>query len=184
MADEGFENQEIAAKLGATPHTVGRWRTRVARGRDRGDLPCADRIPTRRRRIESKILAKTAQETPPNATHWTTRTLARALGTTQAVVQRVWKANGLKPHMIRSFKLSKYPAFEEKLVDVVGLYLDPPENALVISADEKSQCQALDRTQPSLPLVPGRCGTMTRLTTTSATGRRRSSRRWRWRGAA
>ena len=111
--------------------------------------------------MESKIIRKTTQETPENATHWSTRTLAQELGVTQSMVHRVWKANGLKPHLVRTFKLSRDPHFEEKLIDVVGLYLNPPEKALVISADEKSQIQALDRTQPSLPLIPGRCGTMT-----------------------
>jgi transposase len=164
LAAEGRENQDIAAELGVTRRTVGRWRTRFAKSRIAGiekDLPRGGRTPTKRRKLESLIVAKTTQETPANATHWSTRTLAREIGTTQAMVQRVWKANGLRPHLVHGFKLSNDPRFEEKLVDVVGLYLDPPENALVISADEKSQCQALDRTQPSLPLVPGRCGTMT-----------------------
>ena len=111
--------------------------------------------------MESEIIRKTTQETPKHATHWSTRTLAKELKTTQSMVHRVWKANGLKPHLIRTFKLSGDPHFEEKLIDVVGLYLNPPEKAMVISADEKSQIQALDRTQPSLPIIPGRCGTMT-----------------------
>ena len=98
---------------------------------------------------------------PANATHWSTRTLAAELGTSRAMVNRVWRANGLKPHLIRTFKLSNDRRFVEKLTDVVGLYLNPPEHALVLSVDEKSQIQALDRTQPGLPLKKGRCGTMT-----------------------
>ena len=94
------------------------------------------------------IVEKTTQEKPLHATHWSTRSLARELGTTQTMVHRVWQANGLKPHLVRNFKLSNDPRFEEKLKDVVGLYLDPPENALVFSADEKSQCQALDHVEP------------------------------------
>jgi len=111
--------------------------------------------------VESEIIRKTTQETPRNATHWSTRSLAAELGISQSMVHRVWKANGLKPHLVRTFKVSRDPHFEEKLIDVVGLYLNPPEKALVISADEKSSVQALDRTQPSLPMIPGRCGTMT-----------------------
>ncbi|MGQ0613352.1 MAG: IS630 family transposase [Planctomycetaceae bacterium] len=164
LAAEGRENRDIAAELGATRRTVGRWRTRFAKSRIAGiekDLSRGGRTPTKRRKLESLIVAKTTQESPANATHWSTRTLARELGTTQAMVQRVWKANGLRPHLTKGFKLSNRPRFEEKLVDVVGLYLNPPENALVIRADEKSQRQALDRTQPSLPLELGRCSTMT-----------------------
>jgi transposase len=164
LAADGKENQEIAAALKVTPRTAGRWRTRFAKLGLKGiekDLPRGGRRPLKRQKVEALIVTKTTQERPANATHWTTRTLAREIGTTQSMVQRVWKANGLKPHLVRSFKVSNDAHFEEKLVDVVGLYLDPPENAMVFSVDEKSQCQALDRTQPSLPLVKGRCGTMT-----------------------
>ena len=103
----------------------------------------------------------TTQQKPTNATHWSTRTLAKALGTNRSLVNRVWRANGLKPHLSRTFKVSNDPHFAEKLIDVVGLYLDPPEHALVLCVDEKSQIQALDRTQKSLPIYPGRCETMT-----------------------
>jgi transposase len=163
LAAEGFSNADIAGELGVKPHTIGRWRNRFAEHRLVGiekDLPRGGR-PREREAIESEIIRKTTQETPANATHWTTRTLAKVLGTTQSMVHRVWKANGLRPHMVRTFKLSNDPHFEEKLIDVVGLYLNPPEKALVLSADEKSQVQALDRTQRSLPMVPGRCGTLT-----------------------
>ena len=163
LAATSMTNADIADELGMTQHTVGRWRARFAEHRFAGiekDLPRGGR-PRTRECIESEIIRKTTLELPANATHWTTRTLAKELGTTQSMVHRVWKANGLKPHLVRTFKVSNDPRFEEKLVDVVGLYLNPPEKALVLCVDEKSQVQALDRTQRSLPLVPGRCGTMT-----------------------
>ena len=164
FAADGMSNKEVAMEMGVKAHTVGRWRSRFAELRLAGiekDLPRGGRPRNQREQLQSKIIRKTTQETPKNATHWSTRTLAKELGVTQSMIHRVWKANGLKPHLVRTFKLSRDPHFEEKLIDVVGLYLNPPEKALVISADEKSQIQALDRTQPSLPIVPGRCGTMT-----------------------
>ncbi len=163
-AARGQENREIAEKLGVTRETVGRWRSRFAEKSVEGilkDLPRGGRKPTNRSRVEGRILQMTTQEQPTNATHWSTRTLAAELGVSQSMVHRVWKANGLKPHLVKTFKVSKDPHFEEKLRDVVGLYLNPPENALVLSADEKTSIQALDRTQPGLPLNRGRCGTMT-----------------------
>ena len=164
QAAEGRTNQEIAAALCVKAHTVGRWRKRFAeQGMDgiQKDLPRGGRPRRQREGIESEIIRRTTQETPQNATHWSTRSLAKELEISQSMVHRVWKANGLKPHRVRTFKLSRDPNFEEKLLDVVGLYLNPPEKALVISADEKTSIQALDRTQPGLPIVPGRCGTMT-----------------------
>jgi transposase len=164
LAADGLENKEIASKLGVKAHTVGRWRSRFAELRLAGiekDFPRGGRPRAHREQLESKIIRKTTQETPEHATHWSTRLLAEDLGISQSMVHRVWKANGLKPHLVKTFKLSRDPHFEDKLIDVVGLYLNPPEKALVISADEKTQIQALDRTQPSLPIVPGRCGTMT-----------------------
>ena len=164
LAADGNANGAIAEELGVKPHTVGRWRTRFAELGLAGiaqDLPRAGRSRRVREGVQSEIIRKTTQETPSNATHWSTRSLAAELGINQSMVHRVWKANGLKPHLVRRFKVSRDPHFEEKLIDVVGLYLNPPEKALVISADEKSQVQALDRTQPSLPMIPGRCGTMT-----------------------
>jgi len=164
LAGQGKLNTEIATELGVKALTVGRWRSRFAELGLAGiekDLPRGGRPRKQREDVESEIIRKTTQETPKNATHWSTRTLAEELGITQSMVHRVWKANGLKPHLVRTFKLSRDPHFEEKLIDVVGLYLNPPEKALVFSADEKSQIQALDRTQPGLPMVPGRCGTMT-----------------------
>jgi len=154
FAADGMSNKEIATEMGVKAHTVGRWRSRFAELRLAGiekDLPRGGRPRNQREQLESKIIRQTTQETPKNATHWSTRTLAKELGVSQSMIHRVWKANGLKPHMVRTFKLSRDPHFEEKLIDVVGLYLNPPERALVISADEKSQIQALDRTQPSLP---------------------------------
>lgn len=164
MAADGKMNKVIAATLGTDAQTVQRWRTRFA---ERGlvglskDAPRGGRPPQERERLASAIIRKTTQEKPTNATHWSTRTLARNLGTSHSMVQRVWKAAGLQPHRIKTFKLSNDPHFVEKLLDVVGLYLNPPEHALVLCADEKSQIQALDRTQPGLPLKKGRCGTMT-----------------------
>lgn len=164
LAAEGLENQEIAERLQTSKPTVGLWRSRFASGgvpAIQKDASRPGRPKENRRGIEKKIIQMTTQTTPPNATHWSTRTLAKTLGVDHVLVHRVWKAHGLQPHRVRTFKISNDPNFVEKLVDVVGLYLDPPEHALVLSVDEKSQIQALDRTQPGLPLKKGRCGTMT-----------------------
>ena len=164
MAATGKLNKEIARGLKTARKTVSLWRRRFADQRLAGiekDAPRGGRSPKARNKIARVIVEKTTQTVPANATHWTTRTLAKELGTSPAMVQRVWKANGLKPHLTRTFKLSNDPHFVEKLVDVVGLYLSPPEHALVLCADEKTQIQALDRTQRGLPIHRGRCGTMT-----------------------
>lgn len=164
MAANGKMNKVIARRLKTAPKTVSLWRRRFADQRLAGiekDAPRGGRNPKARNKMARLIVEKTTQTVPANATHWTTRTLAEELGTSPAMVQRVWKANGLKPHLTRTFKLSNDPHFVEKLVDVVGLYLDPPEHALVLCADEKTQIQALDRTQRGLPIHRGRCGTMT-----------------------
>jgi len=164
MAADARMNKEIVAALKTDSQTVKRWRTRFAERRLDGlmkDAPRGGRKPVAREKLAPAILTKTTQEKPKHATHWSTRTLAQELGTSRCMVQRVWKAAGLKPHRVKTFKLSNDPHFVEKLLDVVGLYLDPPEHALVLCADEKSQIQALDRTQPGLPLKKGRCGTMT-----------------------
>ncbi len=164
FAAEGRENKDIAAELGVTRVTVGRWRDRFA---DRGlagiekDAPRGGRPPKARDELVAKIIEMTTQRKPTNATHWSTRSLAEELGTNRSLVNRVWRANGLKPHLVKTFKVSNDPNFTAKLIDVVGLYLDPPEHALVLCVDEKSQIQALDRTQKSLPIYPGRCETMT-----------------------
>jgi transposase len=164
LAAEGKMNKEIAAELGINPNTVVRWRSRFAQGGIASiekDAPRGGRKPVARNRVLKRILKKTTQERPANATHWSTRTLGAELGVSPSMVHRVWRDHGLKPHLTRTFKVSNDPRFVEKLIDVVGLYLDPPEHALVLSVDEKSQIQALDRTQPSLPMYPGRCGTRT-----------------------
>jgi transposase len=163
-AAHGMNNKDIAAELGTDRQTVGRWRLRFAQRGLVGiqkDAPRGGRKPTVRDRVAAQIVAVTTQQTPPNATHWSTRSLARHLGTNRAMVHRVWQANQLKPHRFKTFKVSNDPRFAEKLLDVVGLYLNPPEHALVLCADEKSQIQALDRTQKSLPIYPGRLGTQT-----------------------
>jgi transposase len=164
LASEGMANTDIAMRIGATRILVGRWRSRFA---DLGltgiekDAPRGGRKPSKRNRSAQQIIRRTLETKPENATHWSTRTLARELGVTQSMVTRVWRANGIKPHLVATFKLSNDPCFIEKVTDIVGLYLDPPEHALVLCADEKSQIQALDRTQPGLPIKKGRCGTMT-----------------------
>ena len=163
-AAAGKRNDQIAAELGTQNRTVGIWRRRFAAWRLAGvqkDAPRGGRPAKKRDEQARKIVEATTQTKPPAATHWSTRTLAAHLKVSPSMVQRVWQANGLKPHRTRTFKLSNDKRFVEKLVDVVGLYLNPPEHALVLSCDQKSQIQALDRTQPSLPMKKGRCGTMT-----------------------
>lgn len=163
-AARGLQNQEISAELGASKKSVCLWRSRFAKERLAGiekDAARRGRNPSIPPEVVKMILHKTTQEKPKAQTHWSTRTMAKAVGVSKATVQRVWSANGLKPHLTRTFKVSNDPLFIEKLRDVVGLYLDPPEHALVLSCDEKSQIQALDRTQKGLPIHPGRCGTMT-----------------------
>jgi len=164
LAAEGKENLEIADELQIERTIVGRWRRRfVGKGLAgiEKDAPRGGRPAGKRQQVAQRIVEVTTQQTPPNATHWSTNSLARQLGVSQSMVSRVWRANGLKPHLSRTFKVSNDSRFVEKLTDVVGLYLDPPERALVLSCDEKSQIQALDRTQKGLPLKKGRCGTMT-----------------------
>lgn len=163
-AADGAMNKEIARALDTDVNTVSRWRGRFAEHGLDGivkDAPRGGRKPTKRSRLAARIIKKTIEEKPQGATHWSTRGLARALKIDKSMVQRVWAANGLKPHLTRTFKVSNDPRFAEKLIDIVGLYLNPPENALVLCADEKSQIQALDRTQPELPMKKGRCGTLT-----------------------
>jgi transposase len=164
LAAEGKQNIEIAGELDIDRTIVNRWRSRFAQAGLAGiekDAPRGGRPATKRQKWAERILRVTTQERPANATHWSTNSLAKHLGVSPTMVWRVWKANNLKPHLVRTFKVSNDRQFVEKLVDVVGLYLNPPEKALVLCADEKSQIQALDRTQPGLPLKKGRCGTMT-----------------------
>ena len=147
FAANGLENKIIAAKLEINEKTVGLWRRRFAESGLAGierDAPRAGRRATvQYGAVESEVVRKTTQENPPNATHWSTRTMAAEIGISPASVRRIWKRNGLKPHLHRTFKGSNDPRFAEKLDDVVGLYLNPPENAVVFSVDEKSQIQAL-----------------------------------------
>ncbi len=163
-AAAGQRNDEIAAALATDRECVGRWRTRFAQERLAGierDAPRPGRTPAIAPAVLQRIVTLTTTATPPGATHWSTRTLAAAVGVSPKTVHRVWQAHGLQPHRTRRFKVSRDRRFVEKLTDVVGLYLNPPEHALVLCADEKSQIQALDRTQPGLPLKKGQCGTMT-----------------------
>jgi transposase len=163
-ASTGQQNQQIAAELKVSKKAVCLWRSRFAKQRIGGiekDAPRPGRNPSIPAETVKLILEKTTREKPKAATHWSTRTMAKAVGVSKATVQRIWSANGLKPHLTKTFKVSNDPLFIEKLRDVVGLYLDPPEHALVLSCDEKSQIQALDRTQKGLPIHRGRCGTMT-----------------------
>ena len=161
LAAEGLQNKEIAIRLGIGRILVSRWRKRYETARFSGierDLPRG--APPRKVDV-ARLVALTTQTQPAAATHWSTRTMAAELGVSAASVSRHWRANGLKPHRVRSFKVSRDPKFVEKLEDIVGLYLSPPEHALVLSCDEKSEVQALDRTQPALPLKTGRAATMT-----------------------
>jgi len=164
MAADAMENKAIAAQLHTTRRCVATWRNRFfSFGIDSitKDAPRGGRKASKRDSIVEMIITATTQTKPVDATHWSTRTLARHLNTTQSMIHRVWKANNLKPHLIKTFKVSNDKLFIEKTLDVIGLYLDPPENALILCVDEKSQIQALDRTQPGLPLKKGRAGTMT-----------------------
>lgn len=164
LAADGFENQEIAAQLSITRQKAGRWRDRYAEHGLSGIEQDAPR-PGRHRRIDDKqrsvVVRKTLRETPSGQTHWSRTTMAAATGLSPSSIGRIWREHGLKPHLFKTFKLSNDPKFTEKLKDIIGLYVSPPEHAIVLSCDEKSQIQALDRTQPGLPLKRGRCGTMT-----------------------
>jgi transposase len=160
----GQSNNAIAKELQTSRPTVLLWRERFAQGGTEAltqDLPRGQRIPPLSRKKAQEVVEKTLHSIPADATHWSCRTMAKASGISKASVQRIWDAHGLKPHLVRTFKLSNDPQFVEKLTDVVGLYLNPPEHALVFCIDEKSQIQALDRTQPGLPMKKGRAGTMT-----------------------
>lgn len=164
LAAEGLANTAISKRVGVSPATVIAWRKRfledglaglgrVRAGRGRKPSISDEKV--------AEIVRATLSDTPPGATHWSCRSMAKAQGVSPASVQRIWSALALKPHQVETFKLSNDPAFEEKLIDVVGLYLDPPDKAVVLCMDEKSQIQALDQPQPSLPLKKGRAGTMT-----------------------
>jgi transposase len=164
LAAEGVSNSEIAVELGITRPTVLDWRKRfvlegvnalidIRPGRGRKPEISADMI--------DAIVQATLHTRPEGATHWSRRSMAKAQGVSATTVQRIWDAHGLQPQRIKTFKLSRDPRFVEKLTDVVGLYMNPPDKAVVLCVDEKSQIQALDRTQPGLPMKRGRCGTLT-----------------------
>ena len=160
----GYGVSAIMRSVGVSKTTVWRWQeyfleagvAGLVKGRSKppGKMPLSQAT-------RLAVVEKTMKERPANATHWSVRTMAEAMGIGHTSVQRIWAEHGLKPHLVRSFKISNDPDFAEKVEDIVGLYLDPPEKALVLSVDEKSQIQALDRTQPGLPLKKGRAGTMT-----------------------
>ena len=152
-----MDNKAVAARLRVTPQTVSKWRNRFAEQRLDGLLD-APRQGAPRSIDDAKVdavIARTLESVPKNATHWSTRSMAREMGVSQTAVTRIWRAFGLQPHRQETFKLSTDPLFVEKVRDIVGLYLDPPVRAMVLCVDEKSQIQALDRTQPILPLAPG-----------------------------
>src|SRR5450756_1610910 len=164
MAAEGVANSTIAASVGVTPVSVRAWRDRFAieglaklgvvrQGRGRKPVLSAEKV--------EEIVRLTQHKKPSGATHWSCRSMAKQVGVSPATVQRIWSGRGLRPHLVKTFKLSNVPAFEEKLIDVVGLYLNPPEKAVVLCMDEKTSIQALDHTQASLPMTKGRAGTTT-----------------------
>ena len=161
LAAQGLHNTDIAERLSLGRVQVARWRERYLAGGVQGierDLPRG--APPVKVDV-AKLVELTTQTTPQAATHWSTRKMAAQLGVAPSTVMRHWQANGLKPHTVRGFKISRDPQFVEKLEDIVGLYMSPPEHALVLCCDEKSQIQALDRTQPGLPIKKGRAATMT-----------------------
>lgn len=168
MAVANTPSYQIAEHLGVGINTIGRWRRRYAEDRMAGIVKDRPRGANQGGKktvaqdtLRKKIIKKTTQGKPAGATHWSTRIMAKAMGTTHSFVNRVWQEAGLKPHLSKHFKVSNDPHFEEKLRDVVGLYLNPPDKAVVFCVDEKSSIQALDRSQPGLPMKKGRCGTMT-----------------------
>jgi transposase len=164
LSAAGLGTVEIMRRTGMSKPTVWRWQERYL---DEGvpglkrDKTRPSRVPPLPRDVRLKVIAKTVQETPPNATHWSRATMAEAVGISASSVGRIWADAGLKPHIVKGFKVSNDPMFEEKVAEIVGLYLDPPDRAVVLCVDEKSQIQALDRTQPWLPLKKGRAATMT-----------------------
>ena len=164
LAADGLQNKQIAAEMKIAPRTVALWRDRFLKFGIQGllkDAPRPGRTPSIAETTIAQVIEKTTQSVPANATHWSRSTMAREMGISDSTVGRIWRSHGLKPHRIDSFKVSNDPEFADKLEAIVGLYLNPPEHALVLSVDEKSQIQALDRTQPGLPMKKGRGVTMT-----------------------
>ena len=161
---DGHGTNAIMRQIGKSKPCVWRWQQRYVEEGVDGLLRDKTRPPGKKplsAAVKRKVLSKTGGEKPPNATHWSVRSMAKEAGISHTSVQRIWAEAGLKPHLVRRFKISNDPQFEEKVTDVVGLYLNPPDRALVLCIDEKSQIQALDRTQPGLPLKKGRAATMT-----------------------
>jgi len=161
---DGHGTFEIMRRARTSKPTVWRWQERYLEEGVAGlkrDKTRPSRVPPLPRDVRLKVIAKTVQETPPNATHWSRATMAEAVGISPSSVGRIWADAGLKPHIVKGFKVSNDPMFEAKVTEIVGLYLDPPDRAVVLCVDEKSQIQALDRTQPGLPLKKGRAATMT-----------------------
>lgn len=155
---KGMSNQQVSAEVGISAHTIGKWRQRFAEERLDGllDTPRPGAPRSIGDDVIEGVVVKTLETTPKGATHWSTRQMAKHIGVSRESVGRIWRAFGLKPHRSETFQLSTDPLFVEKVRDVVGLYMNPPENALVLSVDEKTQVQTLNRTQPILPLQPGR----------------------------
>lgn len=164
LTADGHGTSEIMRRTGKSKSVVWRWQERFMHAGVDGLLKDKSRPPGKKplpRSVIERTIELTGQPPPGAATHWTAGAMAKAVGISISSVQRIWSAHGLKPHQLRTFKLSKDPEFASKLRDIVGLYVDPPAHAVVLSVDEKSQIQALDRTQPGLPIKPGRAGTMT-----------------------
>ena len=164
LSADGVGTMEIQRQTGKGKPTIWRWQERFTTAGLEGLLRDKTR-PSRKPPLAPDVVARVVEmmlaAPPGQTTHWTGRAMAKAAGISHRSVQRIWAAHGLQPHRVRTFKLSKDPQFVDKVLDIVGLYVDPPEHALVLSVDEKSQIQALDRTQPGLPMKKGRCGTMT-----------------------
>jgi transposase len=164
LTAEGSGTVEIMRRIGKSKTAVWRWQERFMTAGVDGllrDKTRPSRVPPLGREVAERVVALTQGDPPGETTHWTAAAMAEVAAISVSSVQRIWRAHGLQPHRMRQFKLSNDPHFAAKLRDVVGLYVDPPAHAIVLSVDEKSQIQALDRTQPGLPLKPGRCGTMT-----------------------
>src|SRR5258708_8528347 len=164
LAADGKQDVEIADQLGISAKKAGRWRQRfldVGLSAIGQDAPRSGRPAAITPKLVQQVIEKTTQSKPLNATHWSTRSMAQEMGISDSTVLRIWRAHGLKPHLVETFKVSNDPRFAAKLEAIVGLYLNPPEHALVLSVDEKSQIQALDRTQPGLPMKRSRGETMT-----------------------
>lgn len=164
MTADGAGVMEIMRTVGVNKSTVWRWQDYFVEAGVAGLLKGRSKPPGKKplsAEIKRRVLEKTVKERPANATHWTVRTMGKEMGISHTSVQRIWAEAGLKPHLVRTFKVSNDPDFSEKVKDIVGLYLDPPDKAVVLAVDEKSQIQALDRAQPGLPLKKGRAGTMT-----------------------